>query len=54
MSEVETIVLKKPKKERTEKQKAATARLVESNRLKREAKAKAKERSKSTRESPRT
>lgn len=38
MSEVETIVLKKPKKPRSEAQLAATARLVESNRLKREAK----------------
>jgi hypothetical protein len=38
MSEVETIVLKKPKKERSPAQLAATARLVESNRLKREAK----------------
>ena len=43
MSEVETVILKKPKKERTEAQKNATAKLVESNRLKREAKAKAKE-----------
>ena len=34
MSEVETIVLKKPKKKDSQKQKAATARLVESNRLK--------------------
>ena len=39
MSEGETIVLKKPKKERTEKQKAATAKLVASNKAKREAKA---------------
>ena len=39
MSEnVETIVLKKPKKPRSQAQLDATARLVESNRLKREAK----------------
>ena len=45
MSEVETIVLKKPKKDQEQRSTKldATARLVESNRLKREAKAKAKE-----------
>ena len=40
MSEgVETVILKKPKKERSPAQLAATKKLVESNRLKREAKA---------------
>ena len=39
MSEVETIVLKKPKKPRSEAQLAATAKLVASNKAKREAKA---------------
>jgi hypothetical protein len=38
MAEVETIVLKKPKKERTEAQKNATAKLVASNKAKRDAK----------------
>ena len=53
MSEnVETIVLKKPKKERSPAQLAATARLVESNRLKREAKKLAAEGAKAPEKAP--
>ena len=52
MSEVETIVLKKPKKPRSEAQLAATARLVESNRLKREAKKLAAEGAKAPEKAP--
>ena len=52
MSEVETVILKKPKKPRSEAQLLATKKLVESNRLKREAKKLAAEGAKAPEKAP--
>ena len=54
MSEVETVILKKPKKPRSEAQLAATAKLVASNKAKREAKALAASGGKAPEKAPET